>query len=39
MAGTVVELLMDQMYGRSGAGLHMFTPELVIGESTAPVLA
>ena len=38
MAGTVVELLMDQMYGRGGAGLHMFTPELVIGESTAPVL-
>ena len=38
MAGTVVELLMDQMYGRSGAGLRMFTPELVIGQSTAPVL-
>jgi LacI family repressor for deo operon, udp, cdd, tsx, nupC, and nupG len=37
MAGTVVELLMDQMYGPSGASLHMFTPELVIGESTGPV--
>ena len=37
MAGTVVELLMDQTYGPSGASLHMFTPELVIGESTGPV--
>ena len=36
MAATVVQLLMDQIYGRSGAGLHMFTPELVIGESTGP---
>ena len=36
MAGTVVELLMDQTYGPSGASLHMFTPELVIGESTGP---
>jgi LacI family transcriptional regulator, repressor for deo operon, udp, cdd, tsx, nupC, and nupG len=37
MAGTVVELLMDQTYGTSGASLHMFTPELVIGQSTGPV--
>ena len=37
MAGTVIELLMDQMHGHSGAGLHMFTPELVIGQSTGPV--
>ena len=37
MAGTVVELLMDHTYGQSGASLHMFTPELVIGESTGPV--
>ena len=36
MAATVVQLLMDQIHGRGGAGLHMFTPELVIGESTGP---
>ena len=36
MAGTVVELLMDQSYGPSEASLHMFTPELVVGESTGP---
>lgn len=38
MAGTVAELLLDQMRGRSSAGLHLFAPELVVGGSTGPVL-
>ncbi|MGH8927427.1 MAG: substrate-binding domain-containing protein, partial [Acidimicrobiia bacterium] len=38
MAGTVVDLLLAQVYGRSGAGLHEFAPELVIGASTGPLV-
>jgi LacI family repressor for deo operon, udp, cdd, tsx, nupC, and nupG len=36
MAVTVTELLMDQMRGRSGGGLHLFQPELVVGGTTGP---
>jgi DNA-binding LacI/PurR family transcriptional regulator len=37
MASTVVGLLLDQMHARGSAGLHLFTPELVVGGSTGPV--
>lgn len=38
MAGTVAELLLEQIQGRSGGGLHLFQPELVLGGSTGPVI-
>jgi DNA-binding LacI/PurR family transcriptional regulator len=39
MASAISELLVDQMHGRLGAGLHLFAPELVVGASTAPLTA
>jgi DNA-binding LacI/PurR family transcriptional regulator len=39
MAGTVTGLLLDEMHGRTSAGLHLFTPELVVGGSTGPAPA
>jgi hypothetical protein len=38
MAGTVAELLSNQLHGRNGAGLHLFQPELVVGGTTGPVI-
>jgi len=38
MAGTVAELLFNQLHGRSGGGLHLFQPELVVGGTTGPVM-
>jgi hypothetical protein len=38
MAGTVAELLFDQLHGRIGGGLHLFQPELVMGGTTGPVI-
>ncbi|MDP3984259.1 MAG: LacI family DNA-binding transcriptional regulator [Acidimicrobiia bacterium] len=38
MAGTVVELLMEQLQGRSNSGVHLFQPELVMGGTTGPVI-
>ena len=38
MAGTVAELLSNQIYGRNGGGLHLFQPELVVGGTTGPVI-
>jgi DNA-binding LacI/PurR family transcriptional regulator len=38
MAGAVADLLSEQLRGRSGSGLHLFQPELVMGGTTGPVL-
>ncbi len=38
MAGTVSELLIDQVRGRLGGGIHLFTPELVVGKTNPPSL-
>jgi DNA-binding LacI/PurR family transcriptional regulator len=37
MAGMVSELLIDQIRGRLTGGIHLFTPELVVGKTTAPL--
>ncbi|HUO46964.1 MAG TPA: LacI family DNA-binding transcriptional regulator [Acidimicrobiia bacterium] len=38
MAGSVSDLLMEQLQGRNSAGLHLFQPELVVGGTTGPVI-